>query len=338
MKKMILLCVTLILTTSAMRSQVTIGSLTPPSDGSLLDLKETAGGTSTKGLLLPRVSLQSTTSPSPLVSHEKGMLVYNTDSVNDVMPGIYYNDGNGWKSVYSNATMAANNGLTMGGDTVQLGGALTKPTNIITNGSDSLLISGTGTTAISSPLAITSGSPGDGKVLMSDASGNVSWGSIIPTANAGTMNFGSTDPSIRAAPSTNYSYTAYSVSCPRGRSIVYAGFNMRNSSAAYGGYVTVALSTSATTYTQFTQNTTNPNLQGYAPSLSGFALLPNSNTGSYTASIGQSTFYVNNTGTGNITLYLWGLVQGVTNTANTALNSAVSLSLGASENFVLCVY
>jgi len=336
MKKMILLCVTLILSTSAMRSQVTIGSLVPPSDGSLLDLKETAGGTSTKGLLLPRVSLQSTISPSPLVSHEKGMLVYNTDSVNDVTPGIYYNNGNGWKSVYSNATMAANNGLTMSGDSVQLGGALTKPTNIITNGSDSLLISGTGTTAISSPLAITSGSPGAGKVLVSDASGNVSWGSVVPTAYAGTKGTTSTTP-IGAAPAANYSYTTYSVSCPPGRSIVYAGFNVRNTST-YGGYVTVALSTSATTFTQFTSNTTNPNSQGYAPSLSGFALLPNSNTGSYTASIGQSTFYVNNTGTGNITLYLWGLVQGVTNTANTALNSAVSLSLGASENFVLCVY
>ena len=337
MKKMILLWVTLILITSAMQSQVTIGSLTPPNEDSLLDLKETAGGTSTKGLLLPRVSLQSTSSPSPLTNHEQGMFVYNTVTVNDVTPGIYYNDGNEWKNIFTDET-TANNGLTMSGETVQLGGALTKATKI-DNGSYTLEISGTtGTTTISSPLAITSGNPGIGKVLQSDASGNTAWGSIIATANAGTMNFGATDPPIHAAPSSNYSYTTYSVSCPPGRSMVYAGFNVRNTST-YGGYVTVALATSATTFTQFTTNTSNPNSQGYAPSLAGFALMPNFNgSGNYTASLGEATFYVNNTGTANITLYLWALVQGSTTTANTALNNAVTLSHTASENFIICAY
>jgi len=81
---------------TALNAQVTIGSRIAPSQGALLDLKETAAGTATKGLLLPRVSLQSTASAVPMTSHEKGMIVYNTVTINDVTPGIYYDDGDKW--------------------------------------------------------------------------------------------------------------------------------------------------------------------------------------------------------------------------------------------------
>jgi hypothetical protein len=50
------------------------------------------------GMLLPRLKLTSTTSPSPLEgnSHVEGMQVYNTQKMNDVDEGIYYNDGAKW--------------------------------------------------------------------------------------------------------------------------------------------------------------------------------------------------------------------------------------------------
>ena len=340
MKKMILLAVMSSLIIGVTRAQVTIGSLEPPTSGSLLDLKETSEGASTKGLLLPRVSLESTASPSPMTNHLQGMFVYNTVTVNDVTPGIYYNDGDKWNCLFSDKT-TANNGLTISGDAVQLGGALTKATQI-DNGANTLEITGTtGKTVISSPLAVASGSPEAGKVLRStDASGNTYWDNIVPTANKGTMNFGGVDPPIHSAPNgSGYSYTTYSVSCPPGRSMVYAAFNLRNTST-YGGYVTVGLSTSPTTYTNFADNTNDPNMQGYTPQLSGFALLPNFNgTGNYTASLGVSMFYVNNTGTENIPLYLWAMTQGSDRTGtNVTLDNAVTLSRTASENFILCAY
>jgi len=81
-------------------AQVTIGVNETPSQNALLDLKQNSSGTSTKGLLLPRVSLQSTSSASPMAGHEKGMFIYNTATTNtgtnDVTPGIYYNDGTQW--------------------------------------------------------------------------------------------------------------------------------------------------------------------------------------------------------------------------------------------------
>lgn len=56
--------------------------------------------TTNKGLLLPRLNLESTSSFSPLSSHVEGMTVYNKATAgtapNNVTPGYYYNDGTKW--------------------------------------------------------------------------------------------------------------------------------------------------------------------------------------------------------------------------------------------------
>lgn len=57
-----------------------------------------------KGLLLPRLALTSTTSPAPLSAFVPGMFVYDTATVNDVLPGIYYSDGTKWIKVNSQTT------------------------------------------------------------------------------------------------------------------------------------------------------------------------------------------------------------------------------------------
>ena len=49
-----------------------------------------------KGILIPRVALTSTTSFAPLTAHVAGMVVYNTATVADVVPGFYFNDGTKW--------------------------------------------------------------------------------------------------------------------------------------------------------------------------------------------------------------------------------------------------
>lgn len=51
---------------------------------------------SNKGLLLPRISLKSISSPSPLKNFTKGMVVYNTSTNNELLPGLYYCDGINW--------------------------------------------------------------------------------------------------------------------------------------------------------------------------------------------------------------------------------------------------
>ncbi|MDM1346628.1 hypothetical protein HX017_06935 [Myroides marinus] len=52
-----------------------------------------------KGLLLPRVALESIKSFAPLKAHVPGMTVYNTAKIADVVPGFYYNDGTKWQQM-----------------------------------------------------------------------------------------------------------------------------------------------------------------------------------------------------------------------------------------------
>ena len=64
---------------------------TVPNINAVLEVNST-----TKGLLIPRVVLTSTTAAAPLGAFVAGMLVYNTASVNDVVPGYYGTYGSKW--------------------------------------------------------------------------------------------------------------------------------------------------------------------------------------------------------------------------------------------------
>lgn len=56
-----------------------------------------------KGLILPRVALRSTTLPEPMRSFTAGMVVYNISNVGNVSPGIYFCDGSRWIKANENA-------------------------------------------------------------------------------------------------------------------------------------------------------------------------------------------------------------------------------------------
>ena len=59
---------------------------------------------SNKGILLTRIALRSTLSPTPLKIFTAGMIVYNTATINDVTPGLYYCDGKKWTKANTNIT------------------------------------------------------------------------------------------------------------------------------------------------------------------------------------------------------------------------------------------
>lgn len=81
-------------------AQVTIGMEKEPNTNAVLELDTEEQD---KGLLLPRVSLTSTTSVSPMTGTiADGMFVYNTNTENDVTPGIYYYEDGKW--IRANAT------------------------------------------------------------------------------------------------------------------------------------------------------------------------------------------------------------------------------------------
>ncbi|MBL7711207.1 MAG: hypothetical protein JNL13_02030 [Chitinophagaceae bacterium] len=77
---------------------VGIGTTSAADNNAALEVKAT-----NKGMLIPRVSLSSKSSTSPLTAHVAGMLVYNTATAgtvpNNVSPGFYYNTGAAWARV-----------------------------------------------------------------------------------------------------------------------------------------------------------------------------------------------------------------------------------------------
>jgi hypothetical protein len=77
------------------------GSSNLPNSNAILELES-----NNRGLLLPRIALTATTSPSPLSAHIKGVEVYNTAEVNDVDSGLYFNDGTKWVRVSNSADSA----------------------------------------------------------------------------------------------------------------------------------------------------------------------------------------------------------------------------------------
>ncbi|HCO66338.1 MAG TPA: hypothetical protein DIT04_01050 [Dysgonomonas sp.] len=132
------------------KAQVTIGSDAKPLDGALLQLKENENGAtqanSKKGLLLPRVSLTSTTDMSGIEGMSatnqasyKGLLVYNVSTA--VPSGTYVWTGDKWH-LLENAdsfSLTASNGILYSGGAVKLGGALTEATTTITADNKALI-------------------------------------------------------------------------------------------------------------------------------------------------------------------------------------------------------
>ena len=104
---------------SSLVAQVGIGTTNPNPD-SLLDIDASL---SPGGILLPRLALSATTDASPLSAHVGGMTVYNTATVNDVIPGLYYNDGSKWSRIsiaqpsFDTVTLATDYNLGSGGYT-----------------------------------------------------------------------------------------------------------------------------------------------------------------------------------------------------------------------------
>lgn len=185
MKKTVLLLAIIILHQYAFaQNNVGIGTVNPNASAAL-DISST-----NKGLLIPRVALQSTIDASTIPSPATGLLVYNTNVVMAAGTGYYFNNGTAaspaWTKIndltlpYYKATTApipafnienyslsststAVRGFSQGGTGVSAYSALGNA--LETNGK--VKIAGGGQ------------APSQGKVLTSDANGNATWEGAI---------------------------------------------------------------------------------------------------------------------------------------------------------------
>jgi len=79
-----------------------------------------------KGVLMPRVALQSLTTASPLTAMVKGMMVYNTTVNADLSEGFYLNNGTEWVLLVTKNNLANSRSgdLDMHGDNILHAGSV----------------------------------------------------------------------------------------------------------------------------------------------------------------------------------------------------------------------
>ena len=274
MKKLFTFSFLLLLISFTSFAQLKIGAPAgAPNSSAILDLN---AGAANKGLLLPSVGLISTTSFAPLVAHVPGMVVYNTATANDVVPGLYYNDGTKWAAItssnsVSNATYSG--GLTCGAlsGTYQTGAAMTASNtkqvsiNVVTAGSYiantnsqngvSFGASGTLLTTGNSTITMTaSGTPAASGLFNYTASvGGQTCVFAVTFAGAATFNCGSVSQAQSPIGALNSSSSgSYTVPYTGGNGASYAattlsnnGFNLTRAAGTYaanGGNVVYNLS------------------------------------------------------------------------------------------------
>jgi hypothetical protein len=127
----VLLFFSVLSTVANAQVKINDGTATTPSTTKIPDpnaILELESGS--KGVLLPRVALNSTNDPFPSTTHIAGMMVYNTATSQDVVPGYYVNNGSLWqKSIYPDDPMLSQTSVTFYDDTTGVTKAgLTTPT------------------------------------------------------------------------------------------------------------------------------------------------------------------------------------------------------------------
>lgn len=133
------LVLAVLLLAGSLKAQVTqlkVGdNPTTATSSSALEIEST-----NKGLLLPRVALSATTTPTLVGgSHLAGMTVYNTATVGDVTPGYYYDNGTAWHRL-ADTTLYTGDGTLTGN-------------RIVAQGTNTLNFSGTGNVGIGTSVA-----------------------------------------------------------------------------------------------------------------------------------------------------------------------------------------
>jgi hypothetical protein len=157
-------------------------------EGAILDLSNhnTPG---TVGFLPPYVFLDQSNYLAPLTGiagEMSGILVYNTSN-NLSGPGLYYwNNNTGLWVFLSNGFTSANNGLTLSGGSVQLGGALNQATNIPLSGYNLSVTGSSEATTFTSSGQVGFGNASPNAEAIIDLNNSNNWGLMLPgmtTAN-----------------------------------------------------------------------------------------------------------------------------------------------------------
>jgi hypothetical protein len=283
----------ILLFTISTQAQVGIGTSTPDASAQL-EVSSTS-----KGLLIPQIALTGSSDATTIASPASSLLVYNTATTSDVLPGYYYNSGTTSSPVW----LRLNTGCvpyTGASSEVDLG-AYDLTVNGLTVGKGSGNFSSNtaiGVQALDSNNTGSNNTASGYYTLVSniDGIGNTASGSQALAANTtGSYNTASGSQAL-------YSNTTGSYNTASGSQALYAN-TIGNFNIASG-------------YQALYSNTT-----GYQNIASGFEALYVNTTGNFNIASGFEALYANTTGNNNIASGYKALFSNTTGYQNTASGS-----------------
>jgi len=92
-----------------LQAQIGIGT-SNPHESSVLEINSDS-----KGILIPRIALEITTSATPVNNPENGLMVYNTKDTNDIVAGFYYWEDTQWLKIQDKNDVSVVNTTTYTG-------------------------------------------------------------------------------------------------------------------------------------------------------------------------------------------------------------------------------
>jgi len=281
-----------------------------------------------KGLLIPRVSLISTTSTSPITTPiATSLLVYNTATVGDVTPGYYYWTGSKWMRLLAIDDMHAwlltgNSGTTPG--TNFIGTTDAQPLVIKTNNIERVRITTKG--QIETKNTGNSVFIGEGAGANDDLSynGNIFIG--YQSGYSNTTGYSNTANGYQAL----YSNTTGFHNTANGTYALYSNttgsYNIANGSFALYSNTTGNENTANGSFA-LRSNTT-----GHENTATGYWALYSNTTGSYNVTNGYYALASNTTGNYNTATGFYALMNNGTGYHNTA-NGSYALSSNTTGNY-----
>lgn len=334
-------------------SQVGINT-SSPNLSSMLDITSLD-----KGLLIPRISLTSTNSASPIISPAVSLLVYNTATsgagITSVYPGYYYWDGAQWLKINTGSSssnfwnLSGNSGLDAAINYIgtndntdirfkrnnKYSGIIgINNTSLGYYSLDPLINTGVNNTSIGSYNLFSNTTGHRNTSIGANVMSNNTSGSFNVAFGVSNMNNNTTGANnISIGYLTMYDNTTGGFNVAIGSNALRSSISSTNNIAI--GYSSMLMNTIGSGNVALGTETLSSNTTGLNNTALGYYAMDTNTTGQFNTGVGNSASYLNTTGNRNVALGCDALYQNSTGNLNVAIGSNAGFNVTGSNNIII---